>query len=239
MYKKAVLHAEGLILMVKLLCQFISDDPEVAGHLKKGTGVQNISIGAKPKGKGIVQGKKDGFAGFCFLEQSFLFVSVAFPADGLDVEESLVFCEQAVGDLLGGARPAVLQQVQYQEVQDDIVVSEALGLPDTEERVGIQEAAVDGKGNVGAAGDVILAHVRGEPAFQASPLVVVGPGAFFLEIISRLEAVDEEVTDIISGFWEAFDQLVEVRHGVRHSFLRFLTASGNVSAIFCILLSCR
>ena len=221
MYKEAVFHAEGAVLMVKLLGEFISDDPEMAGHLKKRTGVQNLSVGAKPTGEGIVQGEQDGFAGFCFYEQALLFVGIAFSADSLDIKEGFILREQAVRDLFQSAGAAVLKQIQYQKVKDDIVVCEAFGFPDSKQRVSVQKAAVNGKGNAGAAGGVVFAHVRGKPAFQTPSLIVISPGALFLKIVSGFEAVDEEVPDVVPGFWETFYQFVEVGHVSGGSSLRF------------------
>lgn len=52
----------------------------------------------------MVEGKDDGFSGFCFLQQSLFRVGVAFSSDGLDIEQRFVFGEQLFGDLLGGQR---------------------------------------------------------------------------------------------------------------------------------------
>lgn len=100
----------------------------------------------------------------------------------------------------GGKFMAVLQQIQYEKMKYDIIISKAFRLPYPKQRISIKQITVYCKRNVGAVRGIVLPHIRSEPALQTSSLVIVGPGTFLFEFISALEAVDEKVTDIFPGF---------------------------------------
>ncbi len=94
-------------------------------------------------------------------------------------------------------------------MQYNIIVREALGLPYPEQGIGVQQVAVNGKGNVGAAGYMVFADIGTKPALKPSAFIVIGAGAFAFEFVPGLEAVDKKITDIFSGLWKTFYQFLK------------------------------
>jgi hypothetical protein len=59
--EEAVFYPEGLVVMVKLIGQHISDNAEISRHLIERKGIQDHFAGLDPESQGIVQGEDDPF----------------------------------------------------------------------------------------------------------------------------------------------------------------------------------
>ena len=107
----------------------------------------------------------------------------------------------------------IVEDIEQDEMECDVPVGEALGLPRVVERIMGDGAAVDGDEDVLPLGGADEAHVIPQPALHAAALVVIGARALAVEVIAALEAVDIEVPHIGADALEVFDQLVVGGHG--------------------------
>ena len=171
----------------------------------EGERVQDGFIGTEPDRRRIIEEKDDHLSVLFLLQQALFYIGIAFPSDELDIEEDFVSGKQAVRDFFRRHFPAVPKQVQYQKMQNDIVVGKAFCFPYLKKRVGVEKVAVDRERKIGAVRCIVFPHIGRKPAFEPPPLVIIGAGTFVFEVISGLKALDEKLPDIFSCFGETPD----------------------------------
>ena len=130
----------------------------------------------------------------------------------------------------GATYRGVVKDIEKDEVEGDVPVGEALGLPGVVEGVVGDGAAVDGDEDVLPLGGADKAHVVPQPALHAAALVVIRPRALGLIPIAALEAVHVEIPHIGADALEVLDEFVVGGHGGTPFF-------GGLFALFCFIIS--
>ena len=111
-----------------------------------------------------------------------------------------------IGDFSYAASRAVRKNIEDAEMQHDILVGEAFGLPCVVQRVEGHAAVVHGDEDILSLTGMAESHVAAQPAFDPATLIVIAARALLRIIFAAFEAVDIEFPHIITDLLEVFDQ---------------------------------
>ena len=110
-----------------------------------------------------------------------------------------------------------MQNVKENKMQRNIAVSKAFCFPGVVQRVVPDGTAINGDEYVFTLRSAYEAHMIPQPAFQTSPLIIIGSGTLRLIIVTAFETINIEITHICSDFLKVFDEFTVRRH-TSHSF---------------------
>ena len=102
--------------------------------------------------------------------------------------------------------------MSQEEMKQDIVVRDALGLPGLVQGILGNPFAVHIDIDLFPFGTVVRLHVSGHPALNPPALIVVGAAAFIIVISPNLKAVNIKLPHIVPDAVKIFNQLLKFRH---------------------------
>ena len=101
----------------------------------------------------------------------------------------------------------IMENVEENEMQRNVAIGKAFRFPSVVQRVMPDGAAINGDEYVFTLRSAHEAHMIPQPAFQTSPLIIIGSGTLRLIIVTAFETINIEITHICSDFFKVFDKL--------------------------------